>query len=116
MSAKEVDQYLSQFSGPGLTTALELRKTLLELIPEGEEGMSYGMPVVKIQGKAIAGYAIAKKHVGYYPHSSLVISKVPGLGERYKTTKGALKIPSGELLPKTDVLSLVRARIVMLGL
>jgi len=115
MSAQEVDSYLSQFSGPGLTTALELRKNLLELIPEGEEGMSYGMPVVKLQGKAIAGYAIAKHHVGYYPHSSLVISKVPGLQERYKTTKGALQIPSGEFLPKADVESLVRARIVMLG-
>ncbi len=114
MSAQEVDSYLSQFSGPGLTTALELRKNLLELIPQGEEGMSYGMPVVKLQGKAIAGYAIAKHHVGYYPHSSLVISKVPGLQERYKTTKGALQIPSGESLPMTLLRELVKVRLEML--
>jgi uncharacterized protein YdhG (YjbR/CyaY superfamily) len=116
MSSQEVDDYLSQFSGPGLTTALDLRKQLLELIPGGEEGMSYAMPVIKYQGKAIAGYAIAKNHVGYYPHSSLVISKVPGLDARYKSTKGALQIPSGELLPRDVVEALVRERIVMLGL
>lgn len=115
MSSQEVDDYLSQFSGPGLATALELRKQLLELIPGGEEGMSYAMPVIKYQGKAIAGYAIAKNHVGYYPHSSLVISKVPGLQARYKTTKGALQIPNGELLPRDIVEALVRERIVMLG-
>jgi uncharacterized protein YdhG (YjbR/CyaY superfamily) len=116
MSAQEVDGYLSQFSGPGLTTALELRKDLLELIPEGEEGMSYGMPVVKLHGKAIAGYAIAKNHVGYYPHSSLVISKVPGLQERYKTTKGAVQIPSGELLPIEILTQLVSIRLEQLAL
>ena len=115
MSSQEVDDYLSQFSGPGLATALDLRKQLLELIPGGEEGMSYAMPVITYQGKAIAGYAIAKNHVGYYPHSSLVISKVPGLQARYKTTKGALQIPNGELLPRDIVEALVRERIVMLG-
>jgi uncharacterized protein YdhG (YjbR/CyaY superfamily) len=116
VSAQEVDSYLSQFSGPGLSTALELRKNLLELIPQGEEGMSYGMPVVKLKGKAIAGYAIAKHHVGYYPHSSLVISKVPGLQERYKTTKGALQIPSGEALPIEILTQLVSIRLEQLAL
>ena len=116
MSSQEVDDYLSQFSGPGLATALDLRKQLLELIPGGEEGMSYAMPVIKYQGKAIAGYAIAKNHVGYYPHSSLVISKVPGLEARYKTTKGALQIPNGEFLPVQFVAELVRVRLELLEL
>jgi uncharacterized protein YdhG (YjbR/CyaY superfamily) len=116
MSAQEVDRYLSQFDGPGLATALDLRKKLLELIPEGEEGMSYAMPVIKLNGKAIAGYAIAKNHVGYYPHSSLVLDKVPELVGRFKMTKGALQIPHGEQLSKESVEALVLARIVVLGL
>jgi uncharacterized protein YdhG (YjbR/CyaY superfamily) len=116
MSSKEVDQYLSQFDGPGLATALDLRKKLLELIPQGEEGMSYAMPVIKLNGQAIAGYAIAKNHVGYYPHSSLVLDKVPELVGQFKTTKGALHIPNGEELSKESVEALVLARIVILGL
>lgn len=78
--------------------------------------MSYGMPVVRLEGKAIAGYAIAKNHVGYYPHSSLVISRVPGIEGRYKTTKGALQIPSGEILPADLLAQLVSIRKQLLGL
>lgn len=116
MSSSQVDQYLSQFDGPGLTTALDLRKNLLELLPMGEEGMSYGMPVVKLKGHAIAGYAIAKNHVGYYPHSSMVLDKVPGLVGNYKMTKGALQIPSGELFPIELLSSLLSVRTQLLGL
>ena len=115
MSSSEVDGYLSQFEGPALATALELRKNLLELLPEGEEGMSYGMPVIKLKGKAIAGYAIAKNHVGYYPHSSLVLDKVPGLKGNYKMTKGALQIPSGGLFPAELLARLVSVRLEQLG-
>ena len=111
MSSKEVDQYLSQFEGPGLATARDLRKKLLELIPEGQEGMSYAMPVIKLDGQAIAGYAIAKNHVGYYPHSSLVLDKVPELAGQFKMTKGALHIPSGQLFPIELLAQLVQVRI-----
>ena len=116
MSSQEVDQYLSQFDGPGLATALDLRKKLLELIPEGEEGMSYAMPVIKFNGKAIAGFAIAKNHVGYYPHSSLVLDKVPDLVGQFKMTKGALQIPSGQLFPIELLTQLVQVRMDQLGL
>jgi uncharacterized protein YdhG (YjbR/CyaY superfamily) len=78
--------------------------------------MSYAMPVIKLNGKAIAGYAIAKSHVGYYPHSSLVLDKVPELLGQFKMTKGALQIPHGEELPRASVEALVLARIVILGL
>lgn len=114
MSSQEVDQYLSQFDGLGLATALDLRKNLLELVPDGEEGMSYAMPVIKLKGKAIAGYAIAKNHVGYYPHSSLALDKIPELVGNYKMTKGALHIPHGEPLPRDLVKKLVEVRMAML--
>lgn len=116
MSAAQVDQYLAQFQGAGLATAEKLRSTLLELIPDGQEGISYGMPVVKLNGKAIAGYAIAKNHVGYYPHSSLVLEKLPELAGKFKMTKGALQIPHGTELDKAVVAKLVKVRLELLEL
>jgi uncharacterized protein YdhG (YjbR/CyaY superfamily) len=116
VSSAAVDQYLAQFEGLGLITAQALRSVLLELIPPGLEGISYGMPVVKLDGMAIAGYAIAKHHVGYYPHSSLVLEKLPELEGKYKMTKGALQIPHGEVLDRDLVAKLVKLRIELLGL
>ena len=115
MSSTEVDEYLASFSGPGLATALDLRGKLLELIPGGDEGISYAMPVVKLHSKAIAGYAIAKSHVGYYPHSSLVLPALKSDLTGYKFSKGALQIPNGEFIPMELLAKLVLKRIELLA-
>lgn len=116
MSSSEVDQYLASFSGPGLSTATDLRAKLLGLLPEGEEGISYSMPVIKLNSKAIAGFAIAKSHVGYYPHSSLVLPALQADLVGYKFSKGALQIPSGEFIAEPLLKKLVRKRIELLGI
>lgn len=113
MASSEVESYLAQFEGPGLDAAMHLRARLLELIPDCEEGMSYGMPVVKVAGKAIAGWAVNKSHMGYYPHSSLVIERVSGL-DHYKKSKGALQIPFDRPLPDQVLAELISVRRAML--
>ncbi|MEY4408838.1 MAG: hypothetical protein RLZZ138_89 [Actinomycetota bacterium] len=113
MAKNEVDIYLAGFSGPGLDAAIALRGRLLALLPTGEEGMSYGMPVIKVSGKAIAGWAINKAHIGYYPHSSQVIDKVSGLDD-YKKSKGAIQIPFDRPLSDSQLEELVSVRLRML--
>jgi uncharacterized protein YdhG (YjbR/CyaY superfamily) len=116
MSSGEVDEYLQGFSGPSLDAAIQLRKALLKALPQGEEGISYKMPVIKVQGKAIAGYAIAKNHIGYYPHSSLVLDQIPELLGEYQFSKGALKIPFDKPLKASLVEKLVVVRLAMLDI
>jgi len=113
MASSEVERYLAQFGGPGLDAATRLRARLLELVPDGEEGISYGMPVIKVAGKAIVGWAINKAHIGYYPHSSLVLDKVSGL-DGYKKSKGALQIPFDRPLSDQVLAELIGVRRAML--
>lgn len=113
MSSSEIDAYLAGFSGPGVEAASALRQRLLKLLPQGEEGISYGMPVIKVSDKAIAGWAINKAHIGYYPHSSQVIDKVSGL-EDYKKSKGALQVPFDKPLSDQQLEDLVSVRLRML--
>ena len=116
MSSQEIDLYLASFSGPGLETAIDLRAKLRKLMPEGEEGISYAMPVIKLEGKAIAGFAIAKAHVGYYPHSSLVLPQLKADLSGFKFSKGALQIPSGTLISDDLLKKLVQTRLELLGI
>ncbi len=113
MSKTEVDDYLAGFSGAGYEEAVKLRTRLLKLLPAGEEGISYGMPVIKVQGKAVVGWAINKAHIGYYPHSSMVIDKVSGL-DGYKKSKGALQIPFDKPLSGAALKELIAVRLAML--
>ena len=115
MSSQEVDQYLAGFSGAGLVAAQRLREQLLAAIPEGEEGISYSMPVIKLEGKAIAGWAINKAHLGYYPHSSLVLDKAASV-KGMKMSKGALQIPFDQPLTDEQVHELVKIRMDLLGI
>ena len=60
MSQQEVDEYLANLEEPKRTTLQELRQTIRHIVPEAEEGISYGMPAYRLRGKVIAGFAAFK--------------------------------------------------------
>lgn len=115
MSQNEVDDYLAPAPEPHRSTLGELREVLRELLPEAEEGLAYGVPVFKENGKAIAGYAYFKKHCSYFPHSGSVLSAVAGELGDYEWSKGTLKFPPDQPLSRKLVRRLVDVRRETLG-
>ena len=71
-----VDEYLRAAPEPQRTTLTELRAVLHSLLPEAEDGMSYGVPALKVKGTPVAGYAHAKQHCSFFPHSGSVLDRV----------------------------------------
>ena len=93
-----------------------LRKSILEVVPEAEQCISYGMPAFKVRGKTVAGFAAFKRHLSYLPHSGSVF---PALGDDvagYERSKGSLHFPIDKPLPKGLVKKLVSTRMRQLGL
>ena len=114
MSSKEVDRHLAKIAEPHRSTLQSLRKTILEVIPEAEEVISYGFPGYKVEGKIICGFDAFKNHCSYFPHSSLVIPELENELVNYKTSKGALQFGIDKPLPKTLVRKLINTRIRLL--
>lgn len=112
---KEVEQYLSAVPEPQQSTLRALRVTVKELLPLGEDAMSYGVPAVKVNGKAIAGYASAKNHCSYFPHSGQIIEDLSSDLAEYDFSKGTLRFSIDKPLPKALVKKLIRARLSQLG-
>lgn len=111
MSKAEVDQYLKGLPEPAVISIQALRKQVLDLVPEGEEGISYAMPCVKLNGKAVAGYAAFKKHIGYFPHSGNIVPQLSReLADRKQTT-GGFQFSLGEVLPNDLIAKLVGLRL-----
>jgi uncharacterized protein YdhG (YjbR/CyaY superfamily) len=111
VSSDEIDQYLTDLEEPKRSTLQRLRETILEVVPDAEEGISYQVPAFRIDGKVIAGFAAFKNHLSYLPHSGSVF---PALGDElasYKMSKGALQFPIDSPLPKFLVEQLIRVRI-----
>jgi uncharacterized protein YdhG (YjbR/CyaY superfamily) len=111
MSSAEVDTYLADVEEPKRSTLQRLRQTILEVVPEAEEGISYGVPAFRVRGKVIAGFAEFKNHLSYLPHSGSVFPALRDELGAYKTSSGALQFPIDSSLPKPLVEHLVRVRI-----
>jgi uncharacterized protein YdhG (YjbR/CyaY superfamily) len=110
MSVSDVDAYLDGLDDPQRTTLAILRWTLRSLLPEAEEAMSYGVPTFKVAGKAVAGFAAYRDHCSYLPMSGSVLSSLGDEVAGYSTSKGALKFPVDEPLPRELVTVLVSQR------
>ena len=96
---------------PHRKTMLAMRKTILSIIPEAEEVVSYGMPAFKVNGNVVAGILHAKNHVGYYPFSGSIVKLFSQELKNYSTTKSAIHVPVDKPLSKTLLKKLIRARI-----
>ena len=111
-----VDEYLDEAPEPHQSTLRSLRETLRSILPDATEAMAYGVPALKVGGKAVAGYAHLKNHCSYFPHSGSVIEQLAEELEGYETSKGTLRFPVGESLPEELVRRLVEVRLADLGL
>jgi uncharacterized protein YdhG (YjbR/CyaY superfamily) len=110
VSKGEIDQYLGTLDEPKRATLAELRDTIVAIVPDAEQCISYGMPAFKLGGKTIAGFAAFKSHLSYLPHSGSVIGQLAKETEGYTKTKGSLHFPVDEPLPKKLVKKLLDAR------
>ena len=111
VSAQEIDQYLDSVEEPKRTTLAQLRQTILDVLPEAEQGMSYGLPAFKVQGKAIAGFAAFKNHLSYLPHSGSVFPQLGDELTEYSMSSGALRFDIDRPLPASLVEKLIAVRL-----
>lgn len=111
MSSAEIDRYLDEVEEPKRSTLQRLRQMILDVVPEAEEGISYGLPAFRLRGKVIADFAAFKNHLSYLPHSGSVFPVLAGQLDCYKFSSGALQFPIDAPLPKALVENLVQVRI-----
>jgi uncharacterized protein YdhG (YjbR/CyaY superfamily) len=111
VSGNEIDDYLAKLEEPKRTTLEALRQTILSIVPEAEQGISYGSPAFRLRGRPIAGFAAFKNHLSYLPHSGSVLGELSEEVAGYVTSKGALQFPTDKPLPKALVERLIAIRL-----
>ena len=111
MSAREVDEYLCGVEEPKRSTLEAVRRTILEIVPEAEEVISYRVPAFRVGGRTIAGIAAFKNHLAYVPFSGSVLGRLEGELEGYERTKSSLHFHVDQPLPKPLVRKLIEVRL-----
>jgi uncharacterized protein YdhG (YjbR/CyaY superfamily) len=111
MSVEEVEEYLSALDEPKRGTLQALRRTILEIVPEAEQVISYRVPAFRVQGKIVAGFAAFKDHLSYLPFSGSVLEQLGDELRGYTMTKSALHFPADRALPTSLVKKLIAVRL-----
>ena len=115
MSVEEVDAYLRDLEEMKQRTLEALRCTILEIVPEAEQVISYGVPAFRVEGRIVAGMAAFKDHLSYVPFSGSVLGQLADELDGYTWTKSSLHFAVDRPLPKALVKKLIRARVAEAG-
>ncbi len=112
----QVEAYLDAVPEPAQTTLRQLRAALRSAVPaEANEAMSYGMPAfgrsVGRKQVRLAGYAAFKKHCGYFPMSSRVMTVLAEELREFSSSKGGFQFPLDQPPRLALVKKLVKARL-----
>ena len=78
MSAEEVDAYLREVEEPKRSTFEALLRSILEVVPDAEQVISYRVPAFRVGGKTVAGFAAFRDHLSYLPFSGSVLAQLSG--------------------------------------
>jgi uncharacterized protein YdhG (YjbR/CyaY superfamily) len=111
----EVDEYLRGVEEPGRSTLQALRRTILEIVPDAEQVISYRVPAFRARGETVAGFAAFRNHLSYLPFSGSVLSQLADELDGYATTKSSLHFPVDRPLPKALVKKLIAVRLAQVG-
>ena len=111
MSTEEIDEYLQGVDEPKRSTLQALRRTILEIVPDAEQVISYRVPAFRVSGTTVAGFAAFKDHLSYLPFSGSVLGQFADELKGYTMTKSSLHFPVDRPLPKSLVRKLLAVRL-----
>jgi uncharacterized protein YdhG (YjbR/CyaY superfamily) len=111
MSREEIDHYLQGVDTPARATLEDLRQTILSILPDAEQCISYRIPAFRVDGRVIAGFAAFRSHLSYFPFSGSVLGRLPDDVAGYRGTKSALHFAVDEPLPRELVRKLIEVRL-----
>lgn len=101
-----VDDYIATFPTSTQKLLQEVRRTIHQTIPKGEEVISYSIPCVKLQGKYLVYFAGWAKHISLYP----VPAGDAAFQEKiapYQTGKGTLQFKLDKPVPHAVIKQVV---------
>ena len=113
MTYETVDAYLDDLDEPAAASLQTLRETIREVLPDAEECISYGVPGYRMDGQVVAGFAAAKRHLSYFPHSDRILPEMADALSDYSWSKGTLRFDIGAELPRPLVERLIAARLAL---
>jgi uncharacterized protein YdhG (YjbR/CyaY superfamily) len=82
----------------------------MKTVPNAEDSIGYGMPVLRYKGKYLIGFAPFKDHMSVFPGSEAIEALKPKLGA-HKLAKGTVQFTLDAPLPDDIITEMVKIRV-----
>ena len=79
--------------------------------PDAVDGVSYGMPALKVRGKPLIGVTASAKHLSVFPFSAEVVLSVAHRLEGFRVSKGTIRFTADHPVPPEIIAEIVRLRL-----
>lgn len=95
---KNVDEYIASFPEQTQVVLEKVRSTIIKVLPNAEERISYGIPTYTLPAGNIVHFGGYPKHIGFYPGASAIVEFADDLSD-FETSKGTIRFPLEKPIP-----------------
>jgi uncharacterized protein YdhG (YjbR/CyaY superfamily) len=112
--AESVDEYIASFPADVQAVLEEVRRTIHIVVPGAGEKISYQIPTITLDGKALIYFSGWKEHISVYPIPPVDDALAAAI-EPYRSGKGTLKFPLKDPIPYDLITRLTEAFVTARG-
>lgn len=105
-----VTDYIATLEDPARSVLARLHARALELVPEADEGTSYGMAALRYRARPLIAAQVTKAGYSVYPFSPAVVTSVLDAHGGLDATKGGIRFSEEHPLPDAAYDALVSGR------
>lgn len=104
---QSIDEYIQQQPETVQSMLIAVKETIEKAAPNAVGGIGYGMPAYKLNGKPLAYFAAAKKHIGFYG-TPVTHEAFANELSKYKQGKGSVQFSLDQKMPIALITKMVK--------
>jgi uncharacterized protein YdhG (YjbR/CyaY superfamily) len=105
-----IDDYLDGLAPDQKAALARVREIVAALVPDAEEGKSYGMPAFVYAGRPLLGLRAAQKHLSIFPFRPAAIEAVSDRLDGFDLAKGTIRFTPDHPVPETVLADVIHLR------
>lgn len=105
-----VDDALASLASPGRECLQRVVAVARATTPNAVDGVSYGVPALKLGDRPLIGVSASAKHLSLFPFSPDVVEAVRPSLAGFSLSKGTIRFTAEHPLPDEVVAEIVRLR------